>query len=69
MAWQQADLDAIESAIATGAKRVRFQTHEVEYQSLSDMLRVRDLIREALAPAVANSHAVVARFNRGFPCG
>jgi hypothetical protein len=45
MAWTQADLDAINSAIATGAKRVRFQTHEVEYQSVSDLLKVRDVIK------------------------
>jgi hypothetical protein len=45
MAWTQADLDAINTAIATGAKRVRFQTHEVEYQSVSDLLKVRDVIK------------------------
>lgn len=49
MAWTQADLDTIEAAIATGARRVRYQTHEVEYQSLGDMLKVRALIKEDLA--------------------
>jgi hypothetical protein len=44
MAWVQADLDAIDAAIATGARRVRFQTHEVEYHSLSDLLKVRAII-------------------------
>lgn len=48
MAWTQADLIAIETAIATGAKRVRFQTHEVEYQSANDLLKVRDLIKSDL---------------------
>lgn len=46
MAWTQTDLDSIEKAIATGARRVRFQTHEVEYQSVGDMLKVRNLIRD-----------------------
>lgn len=45
MAWSQSDLDAINQALALGAKRVRFQTHETEYQSVDDMLRVRDLIK------------------------
>ncbi|NLS02312.1 hypothetical protein HGP14_02870 [Rhizobium sp. P32RR-XVIII] len=45
MAWTQVDLDTINAAVATGAKRVRFQTHEVEYQSLNDMLKARDLIK------------------------
>ncbi|MEO3997191.1 hypothetical protein [Mesorhizobium sp. CAU 1732] len=45
MAWSQSDLDAIEKAIASGARRVRFQTHEVEYQSTREMLKARDVIR------------------------
>lgn len=49
MAWTQSDLDKIERAIASGARRVRFQTHEVEYQSISEMLMARDLIKDALA--------------------
>lgn len=44
MAWTQTDLDAINAAIATGARRVRFQTHEVEYQSVGELLRARDAI-------------------------
>lgn len=45
MAWSQADLDTIEKAISSGARRVKFQTHEVEYQSIGDMLKARDVIR------------------------
>lgn len=48
MAWTQGDLDKIEAAIATGARRVRFQTHEVEYQSVGDMLKARDAIKAEL---------------------
>ena len=49
MAWTQTDLDKIEEAIATGARRVRFQTHEVEFQSLADMLKVRAIIKDEMA--------------------
>lgn len=48
MAWTQGDLEKIEKAIASGARRVRFQTHEVEYQSIGDMLRARDVIKTEL---------------------
>lgn len=49
MAWTQNDLEQIEKAIATGARRVRYQTHEVEYQSLGDMIRVRNMIKGELS--------------------
>lgn len=45
MAWTKSDLDQIEKAIASGTRRVRFQTHEVEYQSTSEMLKARDAIK------------------------
>ncbi len=48
MAWTQADLDKIEKAIASGVRRVRFQTHEAEYQSVGDMLKARDVIKAEL---------------------
>lgn len=51
MAWTQDDLDRLEKAIASGARRVRFQTHEVEYQSIDAMLGVRDLIKAELDPS------------------
>lgn len=54
MAWTQADLDVINAAIAIGAKRVRFQSHEVEYHSLGDLLRARDAIKGELE-SVGNS--------------
>jgi hypothetical protein len=44
----QGNVTPIKAAIATGARRVRFQTHEVEYQSIGDMLKVRDLIKANL---------------------
>jgi hypothetical protein len=68
MAWSQTDLDSIEAAIATGAKRVRYQTHEVEYQSISDMLRARDVIKAAIEPDSNSARTTVARFHRGFSC-
>lgn len=66
MAWTQADLDAINTAIATGAKRVRFQTHEVEYQEMSDLLRARDIIRAEIDSAPGNGGAILSEYHGGY---
>lgn len=67
MAWSQSDLDAIKAAIANGAKRVKFQTHEVEYMSLTEMLKARDLIQAELSGSSANSGgAIFAQYDGGY---
>jgi len=48
MAFTQAQLDALEEAIGQGATRVKYADKEVEYRSLSEMLRLRDVLRRAL---------------------
>ncbi|MCA0275860.1 MAG: hypothetical protein LCH86_07650 [Proteobacteria bacterium] len=57
MAWTQSDLDRIEKAIASGVRKVRFQTHEAEYQSMREMLLARDVIKseidEAFRPGIS----------------
>lgn len=42
--FTQKDLEAIERAIATGKKRVKYENKEVEYRSIQEMLITRDLI-------------------------
>lgn len=64
--WTQADLTAIEAAIATGARRVRFQTHEVEYQSIADLLKARDVIRDALCKPETDSNVLFAEYSGGY---
>lgn len=46
--WTTADLVAINRAIASGSNRVKFADREVQYQSLSDLLKVRQIIRDYL---------------------
>lgn len=41
-------LNALESAIADGALRVKYTDKEVEYRSLEEMLKIRSIMREAL---------------------
>lgn len=48
MAFTQTDLDNINAAIASGELRVRLQDKEVEYRTLSDMLKVRAVIENEL---------------------
>jgi hypothetical protein len=50
MAFTQTQLDALESAIAEGVLTVRTADGKlVTYQSMSDMLKARDLIASSLA--------------------
>jgi cysteine synthase len=49
MAFTSADLTAIEKAIATGTLRVRFENREVQYQTITELLKARDVIRDAIA--------------------
>lgn len=66
MAWTADDLAALRAALATGAKRVRFQSHETEFRSQDEMLALVDIIEQELSPATAPVRRTVARFHRGF---
>jgi len=61
----QAELDAISTAISSGATRVSYDGKSVEYRSLTEMRSVRDaLMRElGLRPA---PRARVAAYRSGF---
>lgn len=65
MAFTQAQLDAIEEAIASGATSVSYEGKTVSYQSLDQMLRIRAIIRSALGLST-QSATVLAQHSRGF---
>lgn len=48
MPWTTNDLVVLESAIATGAQKVKYADKEVEYRSLTEMNQVRQQIRDEL---------------------
>ena len=48
MAFTQAQLDAVEEAIASGSLVVRYADKMRTYRSLDDLLKVRTIIRAAL---------------------
>lgn len=64
MAFTQAQLDALETAIASGTLEVRYGNKTVRYQSTSDMIKARDLIRDQLnsTSATQKSRATFASF-------
>jgi len=49
MAFTQTDLDAINRAIATGERMVRFSDRTVEYRDVADLLRAKSAIEAELA--------------------
>ena len=55
MAYTQDDIDALQSAIATGARKVKFgsgpDSREVEYRSLADMQATLNNMLAVVSPA------------------
>ena len=51
MAFTQTDLDALDAARKQGARRVRFQDREFEFDSVDDYLKLRNLILNDIAQA------------------
>ena len=68
MAWQQADLDALEAAIASNVRRVTFADgRSREFHAPGEMLAVRREIKAELAAAssqVSPRRVTVARLRR-----
>ncbi len=47
-AFSQERLDSLEAAIAEGALKVKYSDKEIEYRSLKDMMKIRDIMRREL---------------------
>jgi len=68
MAYTQLDLDALNSAIASGHLKVEYDGKKVEFRSLADLIKIRDMIAGELNPAAAVTVAqrqVYPTFNKG----
>lgn len=68
MAVTQDDLDKLDAAIASGAKKVKYRDREVEYQSTDEMLKARTWMSTQLAATSGGSGERVQRstFNKGY---
>lgn len=66
MAWSEADIAALEAAIKQGTVRVKFSDREITYRSLSEMMRLRDMmIAEVRGKAAPKSHTF-SDYDRGY---
>lgn len=59
MAFSSDDLIKLESAISQGAVQVQFKDRLVKYHSLSEMIRLRDMIRAELGLNGTASNRIV----------
>lgn len=64
-AWTLDDVATLEKAIAQGALRVKYADKEIEYRSLSEMLRLLDVMRKDLGISSKNSGRKYADFSKG----
>ena len=49
MPFSQADLDALDAARKQGAKRIRFQDRDFEFDTVDDYIKLRSLILNDIA--------------------
>ncbi len=47
--FTQAQLDQLNSMIASGVLKSEYDGQRIEYRSMADLIRARDLVRNALA--------------------
>lgn len=62
--WTNKDLEALDFAIATGARKVKYTDKEIEYRSLDEMIRSRNLIAKALGIS-SGSKRLSADYSKG----
>lgn len=70
MAWVQADLDRVDTAIASGVKSVTFADgRRTDYQSLDHMIAARRVIQAELSMQAQATSGVVRRRYGAFRSG
>lgn len=63
--WTQADLNALEAAIATGARVVQYADKRVEHRDLAEMEQIRRQMRQALGLNAPGGGRKFAQFGKG----
>ena len=64
MAWNQAQLEALEAALMSGVTSVSYEGKSVTYRSIAEMLQLRGAMRRALG-LDRGSSLLVAAHDRG----
>lgn len=67
MPWLPSDLEALEAAIKTGVSEVRYADRSVRYQSLEEMLALRQIMRESIEGGSSGGQVrtTLATFTKG----
>lgn len=65
MAFTQQQLDTLDAAIAQGALVVKYGDKEVTYRSLTDMIRLRNMMAESLGVLAPTAGRKFAQFSKG----
>ena len=65
--WTLKDLERLERAISSGTLKVRFSDKEVTYQSITEMLKARQIILSFLAKQspLCRPTRIVSTFDKG----
>ena len=66
MAFTQADIDALDAARKQGAKRIRFQDREFEFDTVDDYIKLRNLILNEIAQGTQRVRQVRIYTNSGW---
>ncbi|MEO7362128.1 MAG: hypothetical protein ABI120_17495 [Gemmatimonadaceae bacterium] len=67
MTWTADDLIAIDATIKSGSLRVKYADREVQYRSLDELMRIRNLIigETAVVPSSGLGGFVYVGFDKG----
>lgn len=68
MAWTQTDVDTLKKAIASGVRRVQYESHLTEYQDTGSMIRALKLMEAEVAAASGGtvaSRTILVQHARG----
>jgi hypothetical protein len=65
MAFTQENLDTLNEAIATGTRSVRYGDKQVDYKTLDEMLRARQIMMQELGLLTPASKKFYSRHNKG----
>lgn len=66
MAVTQADIDALQAAVNSGVKRVKYNDRETEYQSLAEMMELLATLKMELAAANGTPRYIKIATRKGF---
>lgn len=64
MAWTQSDLDALETAMKGGVRKVKYSDKEVEYRDLEEMMKLRNIMKKSLGQT-KGSRKYFTNFDKG----